>query len=239
MNEMSFTEIRRLSLQTFIGFLSLTALVAIVSVLSGDFGETQLKILGTTLTISAASICSMSCAAFIEKRRAREAGLAGIFLSVAAGILVIVGIWPEIPSDEYWKMTASVSVLAAAFAHGFLLALPRLTPGQSWIQPVTWCSIGLLSILSIVAVWGEIRSEGYYRFLAVVAILVGLETLVIPLLWKLSAGRVETRERVFIQQVEGDLYRDSAGREFRLLPSVPEATERARPDRDPSASQGG
>lgn len=61
---MNYTEIRRLLLKIFIGFLSLTALVAILSVLSHKFGETQLKVLLTTLSITAGSICAMSCAAY-------------------------------------------------------------------------------------------------------------------------------------------------------------------------------
>ena len=66
---MDYAEFRRASLRTFLGFLALTAAVAVVSVLSGDFGETQVKVLLTTLTISAASMCAMACAAFIEKRK--------------------------------------------------------------------------------------------------------------------------------------------------------------------------
>ena len=58
---MNFTEIKKVLLKLFVGFLILTAIIAIISVLSGEFGELQGKILATTLTISMASICSMSC----------------------------------------------------------------------------------------------------------------------------------------------------------------------------------
>ena len=66
--EMNYKEIKKLFLWLFLGFLVLTALVGIISVLSGEFGEVQFKVLATCLTISAASICSMACAALIEKR---------------------------------------------------------------------------------------------------------------------------------------------------------------------------
>jgi len=100
---MNYSEIRKLSLKVFIGFLGLTALIAIISVLSGDFGKLQWKILATCFTISAASICSMSCAVFIEKKGLAGLGLAGIFLCISSASLVIVGIWPEIESEEYWN----------------------------------------------------------------------------------------------------------------------------------------
>ena len=75
---MDFTAIKRICLKIFLGFLGLTAVVAIISVLSGDFGELQGKILITCSAVSAASICSMSCAAFIEKKRLVKTGLTGI-----------------------------------------------------------------------------------------------------------------------------------------------------------------
>ena len=109
---MNYKEIRRFSLIVFIGFLILTALIAIVSVLSGTFGDIQWKILGTTFTISAASICSMACAAFMEKKKQVPVGMAGIALCVITAALVIIGMWPEINCDEYWKVTSTCGVVA-------------------------------------------------------------------------------------------------------------------------------
>jgi len=92
MNSIDYSVARKSFLRIFILFLVLTALVAVVSVLSGEFGELQMKILGTCLTISTASIVSMACAAFIEKKKFRRLGLLGITLSVAAGSMAIIGI---------------------------------------------------------------------------------------------------------------------------------------------------
>ena len=154
---MNYTELRRASLKIFLGFLGLTAIIAILCVVAGDFGELSFKVLITTFTISAASISSMSCAAFIEKRRRTQLGLAGIFLSVAAAILLISGLWLESNSDVYWKTTTTFTVLAVALAQAFLLALPELDLRQTWIQPVTSVSIGILALQIIVAVWGRDR----------------------------------------------------------------------------------
>jgi steroid delta-isomerase-like uncharacterized protein len=202
---MDYKAIRKLSLKVFIGFLAFTALIAIVTVLSGDFGDTQMKILATTFTISAASICSMSCAAFIEKRRRTSLGLAGIFLCITGSILLIAGMWPEIDSDEYWKSTITVIVLAIAFAHAFLLLLPELDKKQKWVQRFASVSIGILAIQCIVAAWGEIENEDYYRFLAVVAIIVGLLTLVVPILMKLRKSEGKKQKLSSLDQVYGDI----------------------------------
>lgn len=213
---MNYTEIRKLSLKIFLGFLGLTALIAIISVLSGEFGELQWKILATTLTVSAASICSMSCAAFIEKRKLLMLGLSGIVLSIIAAVLFIVGMWPEIDSDEYWKATASVAVFAVAFAHGFLLILPELNKKLKWFQPLSVVSIGILACQIVVAVCLDIDYEPYYRILAVVAILVALETLVIPILMKLRKGDTKKKEQLVLEKIEDDIYMDSTGRKYEL-----------------------
>ncbi len=213
---MIYTEIKKMSLKCFIGFLGLTAVIAIISVLSGKFGELQLKILATTFTVSAASICSMSCAAFIEKRKLMMLGLSGIFLSIVAAALVIFGIWPEIDSEEYWKTTISVTVFAVAFAHAFLLVLPQLDDKQKWFQALSAVSVGILACQIVAAVWFEIDYEGYYRILAVVSIIVGLETLITPILMKLRKGNTQKTEQLVLEKIEDCIYMDSTGKKYQL-----------------------
>jgi len=213
---MNYPNIRKLFLRIFIGFLMLTAIVGIVSVLSGDFGELQVKILATCLTISAASICSMACAAFMEKRRPKALGFAGITLSLAAATLTIIGLWLEIDSEEYWKTTITFTIVAVAFAHAFLLLLPDLDGRFKWIQVAASVCIGILALQIVVAVWGEINDETYYRLLAVVAIVVGLETLVIPILMKFRQMTGRQRDKLVLESIEGGLYADASGKRYRL-----------------------
>ena len=96
---MDYSALRKLALKFFLVFLGLTALVAIVSVLTGSFGELQLKILATSFAISSASILAMSCAAFIERKKRVVLGISGVLLSAMAACLVIAGLWLE--SEEY------------------------------------------------------------------------------------------------------------------------------------------
>ena len=213
---MDSTEIKRLFLKVFLGCLGLTALIAMLSVLGGDFGEFQMKILATTATISAASICSMSCAAFIERKQQPNLGFAGIVLSACSAVFLIVGMWFEIESEAYWKIAATAGVLAVAFAHAFLLLLPELDDAQRRVQSASIVSIGVLALLIVVAVWGEIDFEWYYRILAVVAIVVGLETLAVPILLKLRTRPGAESETLVLERVRGDIYRDAAGRTYQL-----------------------
>src|SRR6476619_1698791 len=113
---MNFAKMRSVLLKVFIGFLSLTALIAIVSVLGGEFGNTQLKVLITTCSISAASICAMACAALVERKNAKVLGGTGIFIASVAALMVIVGAWSEIAEEGYWRITAILVAASVCFA---------------------------------------------------------------------------------------------------------------------------
>lgn len=238
---MNYTEIRRLLLKVFIGFLSLTALVAIVSVLSHKFGETQLKVLLTTFSITAGSICAMSCAAFLERQGGNGAGngvgFAGILAASVAVLLAIVGVWGELKEPGFWKTTVTCIVVAVAFAHACLLRLPNLGASHRWMQTVSTILIGFLGVQISLAVWGEIRDDLYYRFMAVVSVLVVLMTLVIPICTRLGAPAAEAPEalahvaqrgdplpeQLVLRQVAGAVFADPAGRRYRVTEIQAEA----------------
>ncbi len=214
---MNSFEAKKLFLKLFIGFLSLTALIAIVSVLAGDFGEMQLKTLATTFSISAASICSMSCAAFIEKRKIKELGIVGIALSELAASMVCFGIWIEFNGKEFWKTTTSFIVFAVATAHTLLLLLPDLKRGYTWTQYASTICILILSLQITFAFWAEIDDRVYYRVLTIISIIVVLFTLVIPILMKIGPGsQEEIVDKIVLTQNQDGTFTDKDGSLYRL-----------------------
>lgn len=220
---MNIGHLRSLFLKLFIGFLSLSALIAIACVLGGEFGELQAKILATTFTISGASICAMACAAYLEKFR-RQAfavevfGGAGIALCVLSAAGVIAGLWPEIDSELYWKGVATVSLAAVGIAYALVLRLPVLLEAFRWSQQVAAGLIAALTALIVAAIWGEIDAEGYYRLLAVVSILTVLLTLLVPIFLWLGKGSAKTTspERLVLTPDGDGFYRDTDGRRYRV-----------------------
>lgn len=213
---MNYEKLTKLTLRTFLGFLGLSAVIAIVAVLSGDFGKFEAKVIGTTCTISLASICAMSCAAFIARKNRSVIGLSGIGLAVSAALLIIIGIWPEIDGEVYWKTTASISVAAFASAHAFLLVLPNFGNRKKWFPVASALSVAVFALLVIVALWGEIDEEVYYRLMAAVGIVVGLQTVSLPILMKLSKGAAEIREKLVLEKGPDGAYTDAAGRKYQL-----------------------
>jgi hypothetical protein len=213
---MDYGEIRKISLKVFIGFLGLTALIAIITLLSGKFRWFQWRVLGTSLTITAASVCAMSCAAFIEKKKQVLLGMTGIVLCVSAAILLIAGMWTEVENEVCWKVTMTLGVLGAGFAHAFLLFLPDLGDRYKWVQPASSVTIGILALLIVAFVWHQFKNDLYFRVLAAVAIIVSLETIVIPILMKLRKTTTPDRRKLVLEKIDDDIYRDSEGNEYKL-----------------------
>ena len=218
-------ELKRTLLKVFIGFLIATACIAIISVLTGEFGEFQVKVLATTLTISAASICSMSAAAFIERRRQRILGSIGIGLSCVAALLVIGGVWSGTSDVNYWRTTMSFIFLAIAVAHGLLLCLPNLAPAYRWVFTLGPLLIGVLVFQGLFLLWEIIDSEFLVRSTIVNSILVVLITLIVPILMRIggskSSDTSESNEAVvtlFLKQQREDVFVDSDGMCYRVIP---------------------
>jgi hypothetical protein len=130
--------------------------------------------------------------------------------------IIFSAMWSEKESDVFGKIIVTLIVSAVAFAYAFLLVLSELDDGQKWGQPVSSVTIGILALQIIVAVWGEIKNNWYLRFMAVVTIIVGLETIVIPILMKLRKGDGRKIDKIVLEKIDGDIYRDSAGEKYRL-----------------------
>jgi hypothetical protein len=213
-------------LRGFIGFLVLTALVAVVTVVRGEFGDLQAKILGTSLTISIASVCSLSSAAYLERGGHRWAGFSGIVFAFTGGVMLIGIMWIELTGDFYIKSTLTLIIGAFSFAHALLLLLPNLRKSYEWIQTSMIVSITLLALMGSVAIWSELENDLYFRVLIVVAIAVGLQTVVIPLLLKIQSedteGKKEENERLILEKAEDGTYHDTKGGRYSVEKISPE-----------------
>lgn len=224
---MDYTGIKKLSLSVFLGFLMLTALIAIIAVLRDDFGSIQIKILVSSAAISGASICAMSCVAFIERKHIPVLGFTGVFFAVAAALLLIVAMWGEIDNTDFVRTIMSSYVISVAFAHAFLLVLPDLEKKYSAVQTASSISISFLALMIVAIIWGDFDNEYYFRLMAVTGIIVGLLTLVIPLLMKMRKGETEVGESLVLKMVEPGLFEDSSGTRYEVQEILEDSSDSA------------
>jgi hypothetical protein len=217
-------QIKKPLLWSFIVFLCISALIGIVGVLSGDFGEFQAKVLATTSITALASICGLSCSAYCDRSKVPVVGQVGVGLALLFGVMVVVGIWGEIDEWEYWRLALTAMVYGVAFAHVLALLLLRLPAGHGWLHVVTGVLIAALATLIVGIMWAEDASEGIFKLLSVLAILVGLGTLVIPVVSRLkrdqlpASAEAQREVRLVLTRQTDGLYEDAQGQRYIVTP---------------------
>lgn len=171
---------------------SLAALVGIIALLSGDFGETQGRIVLTTLLLGATSITAL-CHLAIADRAMRIVGFVGLAASsvtLVAGLVLIWRDWNDAGFDNWLKAFATAGIIAVSFAHANLLLLlagrHRAVIRVGLMITLVMISIVAIMIILPVVSEGEIpgveNEEWYWRLFGVVGILDVLGTVVVPVL---------------------------------------------------------
>lgn len=198
---MNLHRARRTAIVAIIVSLSLTALIGIVTLLSGQWGEIQVKVLLTTLLLAVFSI-SVLCHLAVVGRALQIVGFVGVAVSsvsLVTGLLLIWAEWGNWDGQEAaFRLFGVTGVLAVSLAHANLLLLlgQRRNRVVRGLLYATVALIGLVALLLClpIATSGEIpgsNGDGYWRLLGVTAILDVLGSIVLPV-----TGRFLRDERV-------------------------------------------
>jgi hypothetical protein len=178
-------------LRTLIGALILSALIGIYAFLFGDFGETEVKILLTTLTISFFSVTSLACAAAFEKKKMPLLSVPGLILGFVGFLMFVPGIWAEwFDSEPYAKAMIILGIFSFSFAQACLLSLATLEQRFPWVLYAAFGSIFALASLVSGMIVFEADDEWLIRFAGVLGILDGCATVSIPVLYKLGKNEM-------------------------------------------------
>jgi hypothetical protein len=179
--------------------------LGIWAILSGEFGELQGRVLLTTLTITGASVCGLACGAYWETGRNRALPGMGIVLTLLGAGVVIFGIWYKTSTTNFWKIAASICLVAIATAHISLLSLARLAGRYRWALAAAYLLAYLLAALLIIAMFAESNNSDWFpRLIGVVSILLAAVSLVVPIFHRLSAADIRAQETIAV--AEGGLW---------------------------------
>lgn len=176
------TDVRRVVLAVTISSFSIAALMGIGALLgAGDFGETSVRVLLTTVVVGCASVVTLCCLVAVAGRF-HVVGVAGFMLTLATaalGLVLVWGPWDEL--DENLYQTFGVAV-AASLTMAQVCLMLGLAGGRRSLAPVMWSTIGLavvvFSMVSTLITGYDDPADGFFRTLGIVAILDVLGTLV-------------------------------------------------------------
>lgn len=196
---MKDNHLTRVFLRVFIVSICATALAGVIAIASPTGNSWfELKVLMTTATIAAASVCGLACGGCLTRGHT-VLPIAGLVLTGISACLLLLGIWFEIDSEIFWKATASFSVFAVACAHLSMLFMANLAGGYRWAFLLAYQLIlGLAMLFAAGIVVEFFDNEAYWRLTGVVSILVAAITLLIPVFHYMS------RDLVAAAQAEAD-----------------------------------
>ncbi|GAA1941471.1 hypothetical protein [Agromyces allii] len=183
---------RRTAIVVLVASLSITAVVGIVTLLSGEFGEVQGRVLGTTLLIAGASILAL-CHLTVVARPVRLVGFIGLGASAVVLVIGLVLIWTPWYDNgggwpaELWRWFGITSIVAVSLAHANLLLQlsgrrRRAVRIALWITLAAIAVVAVLLVIPLLTDWKIPGDDGetYWRWFGVVAIIDALGTVVLP-----------------------------------------------------------
>jgi hypothetical protein len=183
-------QLRRIYLKGAAALAALAALLAIATVLRGDFGETEGKIFGTIAATFVAGSAVMAGIASLAQG-SRWLGRAGIVLAAGGFLLWVEEIWAGHDSGTYWKVLGLVLVWTLVTLVGTTSALMTTTQRRLHVATLT-CAAAAGLVVSVM-ILGE--NGDLWQLFAVLLILTLLGEVLIPIMERASAASDRPAER--------------------------------------------
>ena len=196
--------------------IALSALMGIWAILSGEFGDLQARILGTTLTIVGTSILGLACGAFLNSPHSRDSSLkfvpiAGISLSVLSALLTMWLIWvgKDENGDGTWKALDVSAMFAFSFAQLSLLSLAQIARRFRWAMVTAYAVVLALATIVSVNIIVESHSENFFipRLIGVLAVTDAAITVMIPIFHRLSHTEYidDAQEAISVDKIDAEI----------------------------------
>ena len=187
--------LRRVFLLGAAAVISVAALVAIVTVLNGHFGETEGKIFATLATTFAAGSAVIAGLALLGRGDSRPLGFAGITLASVGFVLWSAQIWAGFDNKTYWQalgiLTAWSLALLVVTTNRLMLSSPSLL--RSLYPATAGVAAGAALTVSVMILRNS--GDGWQLF-AVLLILALVGEALAPVLERFQAADERPSERL-------------------------------------------
>lgn len=188
----NFSDFKKVFLFNLIGALIISAIVAVITVLVGEFNSTSIKVFLTLLMVATHSLFSL---VFIwDDSRQNTFERLGFFTNVLFFIVVvsfitsILGIWDIIPGETVWNLYQTYFIVGFASLH--LDILSKALHKENYLDKVIYLNyvfiaIVVLMLLPIIYISNaNLIGEIYYRLLGAAGIIDGTLSLLVIIFYK-------------------------------------------------------
>ncbi len=195
----STAPVRKAIVRVTIGSFSVAALMGIAALLgAGGFGETEGRILLTTLLVGVVSI-TVLCYLATAGRPSQPVGVAGgvaVLVPFVTGLLMTWGDVQQGPAEGVLRTFGVGAIVAGTLAQASLL-LPIAQSAASRLRRLLAATLFFAAVLALMTsamvLGADTGDDGYYRVLGVVAILDVLGTVVVAALARFGAADPRAR----------------------------------------------
>ncbi len=189
-----FSEFKKFFLFNLIGALVISAIVAVITVLVGEFNETAARVLFTLLMVIVHSLISL---AFIwDDTRQNTFERLAFFTNILFLIIVVsfitsvLGIWEVIQGETIWNLYQTYFVVGFASLHSDILSKAlRREKYLDMIVYLNYVFIGIVVLMLLPIIYVDnafdVLGELYYRFLGAAGIIDGTLSILTIIFYKL------------------------------------------------------
>ncbi len=210
----NFAELKKFFLYNLIGSLIIAALVAVVTVLVGEFNEVASKVL---ITLSMVMLHSLISLAFIwDDKRQNTFTRLNFFINVLFIVIILsfltslFGIWEIIPGDIVWQLYQTYFLFGFASLHGNVLA--KALNKEKYMDTIIYINfifmgIVVLMLEPIIFTHNASRVLGdvFFRILGAVAIIDGTLSILTMIFYKLYMNKNPKVENPFHGAIEQEI----------------------------------
>lgn len=177
---------------TFSGLaLAAAAVVAIVAIAAGDFGDTFWRIIGTIATLFVAGAAVLAALELLARRQLRLLAWAVLVTAPAAGVTLLIATWKDSISTTYANgLTMSVLFLLAGIVATTLRLIARLDrPAVIVVFVSEMLVTAALVALAVPLIWIADVPDAALRALLVLLVLTLLGYVLTPVVQRLTHRR--------------------------------------------------
>ena len=208
----NFAEFKKFFLFNLIGSLVISALVAVITVLFGEFNEIAWRVL---LTLFMVIVHSLICLGFIwDDERQNTFERLAFFINVLFILIVlsfltsIFGIWKIIPSETVWKLYQTYFVIGFASLHGDILS--KALRKENYMDMIVYANyifmaIVVLMLQAVIYVENatKVLGEMFFRILGAIGIVDGTLSILTIIFYKLYMNKNPKMEDPLQSNVQG------------------------------------
>lgn len=187
---------KRTGLQVLIVSVVISAALAIFSLLRGEFSDTDGNILMTALSISAASVLTLSNGIVLEQGRNKPLATLAIIVSVVGFGILILTIWNRFDHEELFQIAISTIFVGTTLTHWSLVSIARVPARFRLLQLSAFPLSGVLAAFLIGLVWGLEEGSQTGQITGVVGILTVAISIILPVLQRLTVADGRIRRKI-------------------------------------------